>query len=159
MHSVPNGGKGKITPFRGEIQAPAVEGEDPGVYEFAVDVEHVLFRLMRFQDRYHVLRLKIDNRNAAPLALDPEEDRVRVELSNGTELEAILDLSNSDTWDQLSDSVRKWLAYPMSVEQDQEENLFLLFDVADLEAVPTGISVDLGATDEVRLFNMKAVAH
>ena len=157
-NAFPNGGKGKVTQLRGKITVPGVTGSQyPGVYELAVDVENVMFRLLKFQERYRMLRLKIVNRNADPLILSPLEDRVTVQMSDGSELEAILDLSDTEMWEQLGDSARAWLAYPISVEE--EENVFLLFDEPDVEGVPVGVTVNLASIAEVHLVDVDAVAN
>ena len=160
IEASPNGGKGKITRLYGELSVPAAAGaEGSGAYEFSADVENVMFRLMTFKERYRVIRLKIVNRNAAPLVLSPQQDRATLMLSDGLELEAVLDLSDNDLWEELSDSARAWLAYPISVETEEEENVFLLFDVAAIEGVPIEIILDLGSTEDMIVMAAPVAAH
>ena len=130
-----NGGKGKRVMYRG-----ALAGSDAGQdIQFDAELEPLLFRLTSVRNRSRVVRIRIRNTGAAPLALSAASDVVQAQLPGGSTLAGLLDLAARDAqaWDGLPADVRSAIVYPRTVPAGEEESVFVFWPVSSATDVPT----------------------
>lgn len=129
-----NGSKGKKTFYRQQVQ---LSGTPPGVCDFTIEIERVIFQLNSVRNKYKVVRVKILNRSPKPLHLSKNQDKMQISFRE-REMTAILDLSAHDPgfWDSLSPEIRRALVYPEIVEAGEEENIFVFIPDPELKEMP-----------------------
>lgn len=87
-------------------------------YRFLIDIEPVMFRLLTVQNKYSLVRLRIQNATTAALALSADTDRLDLVLKSGVSVPAVLNLQRGDAtfWDALDAGTRETLAYPTTLK-------------------------------------------
>jgi len=136
-----NGGKGKKVIYAGAIEV----GKDSGEVLFSSELERVMFRLTSVQNKYKVVRVKIENKSRKQLYLSREKDKMELQLVDRV-ITGILNISSHDPtlWDSLDPELRKALAYPQLVEPGEEENIFVFIPDRDLKEVPRKFTYTIG---------------
>src|SRR5262245_40740830 len=88
-----NGGKGKTAKYTGQIKI----GQGTDKIEFSTEIERVLFLLNSVENKYKVVRIKINNLSKNALRLSREKDRIELHFNDGSGvLSGMLDISNRD---------------------------------------------------------------
>ena len=161
--SAADGSKGRLRRYEAHVRAG--QGTQ-GNWDFVVELEPVLFRVVALQDKYRILRINIVNHSDAPLRLSPM-DKVQVqfrESGSPRTVEALLDVSQSDKawWNGLPQDLRSALAYPdqAPIGRNEEENVFAFVPVASAPTLPTAIlfTVNRFSSTPVTLREMLASA-
>ncbi|MCI0564213.1 MAG: hypothetical protein MN733_37535 [Nitrososphaera sp.] len=130
-----NGGIGKPDHYVGQIQL----GQNPGEEcQFLIEIERILFRLNSVENKYKVVRIKINNQSGSILHLSREKDKIELYFPNNNTVLGILDLSNHDPafWDAFEADMRRILAYPEVVKAGEEENIFVFIPDPKLKEPP-----------------------
>lgn len=134
-----NGSKGKTSVYEAHIH---LGQSGLGDCDFRVELDPVLFQIQSVQNKYRVIRIKIQNYSESPLRLSLENDSVQVRVGSH-EIQGSLNVANSDQewWDRLSPELRRALAYPdqSPIQRLEEENIFAYFPIADLPSLPDEI--------------------
>jgi hypothetical protein len=130
-----NGGKGKTDRYKGQILLGQNWDED---CQFSIEIEKVMFHLNSVQNKYKVVRIKINNYSKKALHLSKEKDKIELHLPGNRSIPGILDLSNHDPtfWDTFDAAMRKTLVYPEVVKEGEEENIFVFIPDPKLEELP-----------------------
>jgi hypothetical protein len=140
--SAADGSKGRLRRYEAHVRAgQAAQGD----WNFVVELEPILFRVVALQNKYRVLRINIVNRSDAPLRLSAM-DKVQLQFreSGGPRtVDALLDVSQSDRawWSGLPQELRSALAYPdqAPIRRNEEENVFAFIPIASASTLPTEI--------------------
>jgi len=152
-----NGGKGKVKTYQADVSMDDQGGE----VVFSTQLEKILFSLTSVQNKYKVMRIKIDNRSRKDVALSLGKDRMEVQVAGET-LPAILDLGKHDPamWEALGATMRDQIAYPGKVEAGEEENIFVFIAEPGLADLPADFrySIDSLAEKPVVLSDRTAAA-
>jgi hypothetical protein len=135
--SLGNGGKSKRLVYRGTL--PTSEGAGRDV-QFDAELEPLLFRLTAVRERYRVVRIRLRNAGARPLALSVVGDVVEAHFRSGSAVTGLLDLGAHDAaaWAGLPAEVRNAIVYPRVVPAGEEESVFVFLPVADVGDAPVG---------------------
>ena len=150
-----NGGKGKKTRYLGEVE------KRTGLIMLSSELEKILFLLNSVEGKYKVIRVKIDNQSQEDLRLSGEKDKVDIHFG-GRVVSGILRLSESDPdlWDSFDDELRRVLAYPLLVEAEEEENIFVFIPAEDVDELPRFLTYTINSLSDrpVRLNDDTPVA-
>jgi len=105
---------GRSMYFRGRLD-PGAAPNEPCVLD--IEIEEIMFKLNSFKDKYKVVRIRVENGRKELLKLSAEKDAIELELSDGKTVRGTFNLQAQDgpIWDTLDESMRKALAYPLSI--------------------------------------------
>jgi hypothetical protein len=134
----------------------ATEGtrEAPSGCRFSIEIERVSFLLSACQDKYRIVRIRVDNQTTKPIDLSRAKDAIDLNPPQGAAVHGVLDLSKVDPqfWDSLDKDTRKALAYPKSIEAKQLVYLFVFFPKDQVTSLPGSFRyriTSLGKTIEI----------
>jgi hypothetical protein len=90
---------------------------------FSVEIERVGFLLNNVQDRYKLVRVRIENLGTSAVALSANRDRLDLVLQSDATVPALFNLQSADStfWDSLSGDMRQILAYPQAIRAGRAE--------------------------------------
>jgi hypothetical protein len=127
-----NGGKAKGLRLMANLDSLA----------FTADFDPYLFALTSAGGKYRVIRIKVRNFGSSAVVLSGREDTVRVEI-DGQSVPGLLDLATQDApfWDKLTSALRRDLAYPRTVDPNEEESAFVYIPNASVTKAPAEVEI------------------
>src|SRR5882762_7553643 len=71
--------------------------------EFSIEIEPMTFKVNSLQNRYKVVRIRVENRMKEAIKLSGEEDSIEVEVAGGSAIRGVFNLQAQDgpLWDSL----------------------------------------------------------
>lgn len=90
--------------------------------DFSVSIERVIFLLTVFENKYKVIRIRVENRSANSIQLSSENDSIVLKTLKGEEVRGLFKLQEQDAplWDSLDKEMREALAYPQIIRAGRE---------------------------------------
>ena len=163
-----SGGVSPSIAYDGDVRGP--DGREQ--YRFTIEVERVMFRLLAVQNRYSLVRLRMQNSTSAPLALSADKDRLELVVKGSTPVQAVLNLQRGDSawWDSLDPGMRETLAYPVTLKgvpapaggepQRSPESLYFyaFFPSSAARAIPTGFAYTIASLGQTIRIEHRAAA-
>ena len=154
--------------FLGEFRG--ADGRDQ--YRFIVELERVMFRLLSVQNKYNLVRLRIQNLTAASLALSADKDRLDLLGKSGAPVQAVLNLQRGDSawWDGLEPGMRETLAYPVALKgvpaagggqpSGAPESLYFyaFFPSSQVREIPAGFTYTIASLGQTIRIEQRAAA-
>jgi len=153
-----NGGELKETQYYGEVQM----GDGSDKVLFSATLERVMFTLSSLENKYKVIKIKIENKSKSPLALSIENDEIEIVLNNGKKIAGILNMRKHDPelWNGFNPEMRETLAYPDVVTPPPKgvHNIFLFIPDPKLDTLPVVFRYRIDSLDkkmiEIKLVSM-----
>ena len=133
------GGEGRPTAFVGQVDR--AEGD----CRISIDVDPISLLLTAVANKYRLVRVLIDCRGEASLALSPANDRLEMLVGDGDDGHAIAVLSlrqaDAAVWDAFNTDMRRMLAYPPEVRAGEPVYVFAYFPIDRVEIAAERICV------------------
>jgi hypothetical protein len=84
---------------------------------FSAEIERIAFNLTSLNDKYKVIRIRVENEKGESIKLSVEKDGIALGFKDGQRVRGTFNLKSEDgpVWDSLSDEMRSALAYPLSI--------------------------------------------
>lgn len=92
--------------------------------EFAIDVDKIAFVLNSLENKYRLIRIRVDNFSKTPILLSPDKDSLDLKIEENITVKGLLNLRKADPrlWDSLTVEMREALAYPQTFEPAKVSN-------------------------------------
>ncbi len=139
--------------------------------EFAIEIEKVTFALNSVQNKYKVIRLRVENFSKTPMVLSAEKDNIELQLEGNVIVKGILNLRKADSpfWDSLDVEMRETLAYPQTIDPAKASTegnrgkttplyVFILFPKDKVLKLPRSFSYRIDSLDKVCEIPLRAPA-
>jgi len=86
--------------------------------EFAIEVDKIAFVLNSLENKYRLIRVRVDNFSKTPILLSPDKDSFELKVEENISVKGVLNLRKADPqlWDSLTVELREALAYPQTFE-------------------------------------------
>lgn len=86
--------------------------------EFAIEVDKIAFVLNSLENKYRLIRVRVDNFSRTPILLSPDKDSFELKIGENIAVKGLLSLRKADPqlWDSLTIEMREALAYPQTFE-------------------------------------------
>src|SRR5688500_4058513 len=84
--------------------------------EFAIEVDKIAFVLNSLENKYRLIRIRVDNFSQTPILLSSDKDSFELKIDENITVKGLLNLRKADPrlWDSLSIDLREALAYPQT---------------------------------------------
>jgi hypothetical protein len=128
--------------------------------EFSVEIERVTFKLNAVNNKYKVIRIRVENRAAEVIRLSGDDDLIEVETADGKVVRGTFDLRRQDAavWDSWGPDMRKLLTYPSAISRAKGDDLstrqpavvyiFAFFPAVSVPDVPSSFRYTIKSVGE-----------
>jgi len=137
-----SGDRGRRVIYRGSLQLGT---EQPQGVEFSIELEPVVFLINSVQNKYKVVRIRMENPTRTDLRL-LDEDRIEMRYPEGVSVSGHLDLQRVDPqfWDAFDASQMLALAYPQVLRGRETIYVHAFFPSAQVKNMPVEFEFVVG---------------